>query len=322
MASAGGIDLNLLTVLVALLEQRNVTRAGVKLSLSQPTMSGALSRLRQYFSDELLVRTGRGYELTPLACGLLPAVREALEQVELTLSAPAEFEPATSRRQFSVAVSAHSVLTQNGALRRVRELAPGVRLEIWPLATTRTEASHSVLGYDVLIAPEGFQADGEAEVLLRDRIVYVADPANPWLCDGQLTADALAGLPHAVARLPQADLAARAMEGLGVIPRVVATAAGWLPLPFMVTGTEMVAAVPERLARLLSEAAGVAVFDPPFGNIELAEVAWWHPMHATDPALTWLRGLLTEATSRVAGAAPLASDVPLTSAAPFAVAMP
>ena len=88
MADVSGIDLNLLAVLGALLEERNVTRAGARLSLSQPTISGALARLRQHFGDELLVRSGREYQLTATATRLLPAVREALEQVERTLSAP------------------------------------------------------------------------------------------------------------------------------------------------------------------------------------------------------------------------------------------
>ena len=185
MAGAAGIDLNLLAVLGALLEHRNVTRAGERLSLSQPAMSGALARLRQHFGDELLVRSGREYQLTPMASGLLPAVREALGQVEQTLSVPAEFDPATSLRRFSIAISAQSILALSGLLRRVHEMAPGVQLDTWPITTTLMETGHSLLGYDVLIGPAGFRADGNPEVLLRDRIVYVADPANPRLRDGQ-----------------------------------------------------------------------------------------------------------------------------------------
>lgn len=300
VSGAGGTDLNLLVVLGALLEQRNLTRAGAKLSLSQPTMSGALARLRQYFGDELLVRSGREYQLTPMARGLLPAVRDALGQVERTLSVSAEFDPATSGRRFSIAISAQSVLVLSGWLRRVRELAPGVRFEIWP-ARSLAETGHSLLGYDVLIAPAGFRGEGDPEVLLRDRIVYVADPANPRLRDGPLTAEDLAGLPHAAARLPEADLITSALAKLGVTPRIAATAGGWLSLPFMVAGTDLVAAVPERLARTLGEAAGVTVIEPPFGTIELTEVAWWHPMHATDPALTWLRSQLRESAVPLSG---------------------
>jgi DNA-binding transcriptional LysR family regulator len=297
VAAAAGVDLNLLAVLGALLELRNVTRAGERLSLSQPTMSGALARLRQHFGDELLVRSGREYRLTPMASGLLPAVREALGQVERTLSVPAEFDPATSQRRFSIAISAQSIIELSGLLRRVHELAPGVRLDTWPITTALMETGHSLLGYDVLIAPAGFRADSDPEVLVRDRVVYVADPANPRLrasADGawRLTAEDLAGLPHAAARLPQADLVTSALDGLGVTPRVVATTGGWLPLPFLVAGTDMVAAVPERLARRVSSAAGVTVTEPPFGTVELVEAAWWHPMRASDPALTWLRRII------------------------------
>src|ERR1700761_8152914 len=221
VAGAVGIELNLLAVLGALLEHRNVTRAGERLSLSQPTMSGALARLRQHFGDELLVRSGREYQLTPLASGLLPAVRAALGQVEHTLSVPAAFDPATSRRRFSIAISAQSILALSEVLRRVHELAPGVRLDTWPITTTLLETGSNLLGYDVLFGPEGFRADGHPEVLLRDRIVYVPDPANPRLrasADGRwrLTARDLAALPHAAARLPQAALVTAALDRLGV----------------------------------------------------------------------------------------------------------
>ena len=309
VSTAAGIDLNLLAVLGALLEHRNVTRAGERLSLSQPTMSGALARLRQHFGDELLVRSGREYQLTPMASGLLPAVREALGQVERTLGVPAAFDPATSQRRFSIAISAQSIFALSGLLRRVHELAPGVRLETWPITTTLLETGHSLLGYDVLIGPEGFRADGEPEVLLRDRIVYVADPANPRLRDGRLTVDDLAGLPHAAARLPQAGLVTAALGRFGITPQVVATTGGWLPLPFLVAGTDLVAAVPERLARRVSGAAGVTVTEPPFGTVELAEAAWWHPLHTTDPALSWLRRIILGSLDSLArGRGQLAPD--------------
>jgi DNA-binding transcriptional LysR family regulator len=309
VAGAAGFDLNLLAVLGALLEHRNVTRAGEGLRLSQPTMSGALARLRQHFGDELLVRSGREYQLTPMASGLLPAVREALGQVERTLSVTAEFDPATSLRRFSIAISAQSILALSEVLRRVHELAPGVRLDTWPITATLVETGHSLPGYDVLIAPEGFRADGDPEVLLRDRMVYVADPANPRLRDGRLTVEDLAALPHAAARLPQAGLVAAALERLGVTPRVVATTGGWLPLPFLVAGTDLVAAVPERLARRMGAAGDLTIVEPPFGTIELVEAAWWHPLHTTDPALTWLRGIIHGSLgSRARGRGQLAPD--------------
>jgi DNA-binding transcriptional LysR family regulator len=131
-------------------------------------------------------------------------------------------------------------------------------------------------------------------VLLTDRIVYVADPANPRLRDGRdrFTAEDLAALPHATVRQPQADRVTAALGRLGVTPRVTATTSSWLAPPFLVAGTDMVAAVPERLARRVSGAAGVTVTGPPFGDVELVEAAWWAPTHAADPALTWLRDII------------------------------
>jgi DNA-binding transcriptional LysR family regulator len=321
-----GIDLNLLAVLGALLEERNLTRAGARLSVSQPAMSGALARLRQHFGDELLVRSGRQHVLTPMATVLLPAVQEALRQMERTLSAPLEFDPATSTRRFSIAVSAQSILALSELLARVHAAAPRVAIETWPITTALLDGGRPLLCHDLLIGPAGLRAGGEPEVILRDRLVYVADPANPRLRDGRLTIADLAALPHAAARLcdpappwgqspvmggsrppsPLADTtdtgpgpATAALERLGLTPAVVLTTAGWLPLPFLVAGTDMIAAVPERLARRLAGAAGVTVIEPPFGPIEVTETAWWHPMRATDPALTWLRAILRETADRI-----------------------
>ncbi|MFD4510269.1 LysR family transcriptional regulator [Streptomyces sp. NPDC058457] len=78
--SLGAIDLSLLVPLEALLEEKNVTHAGFRLNTSQSAMSGSLARLRRHFNDELLVRVGREYELTPLAERLLPVVQASLRK--------------------------------------------------------------------------------------------------------------------------------------------------------------------------------------------------------------------------------------------------
>ena len=228
----------------------------------------------------------------PAAC--CPPCGRRSGQVERTLSLPAEFDPATSRRRFSIAISAQSILALSGVLRRVHELAPWVRLETWPITTTLLETGQNVLGvrraYRAGRVPRrrrpGGAGAGPGRVRRRP-----GQPAAARQCDGtwRLTAEDLAALPHAAARLPQAALVTAALDRIGVTPNVVLTAGGWLPLPFLVAGTDLVAAVPERLARRVSGAAGVTVTEPPFGTVELVEVAWWHPMHATDPALSWLR---------------------------------
>jgi LysR family nod box-dependent transcriptional activator len=96
-------DLNLLVALDALLTERNVTRAGNRLNLSQAAMSGALARLRHYFHDELLVPVGRQMALTPVAEGLVEPVRDILLRIRGTLGSKPQFDPLTATRHMSLA---------------------------------------------------------------------------------------------------------------------------------------------------------------------------------------------------------------------------
>src|SRR3954467_7587995 len=95
-----GVDANLLLALHALLEERNLTHAGERMTMSQPAMSGALARLRKQFDDELLVRAGRGFELTPLAEQLRPVVADAVEAAEALLGNQREFAAGSSSQRF------------------------------------------------------------------------------------------------------------------------------------------------------------------------------------------------------------------------------
>ncbi len=109
-------DLNLLVALDALLTERNVTRAGERLYLSQPAMSGILSRLRHAFNDELLVRVGRHLEPTAFAAQLAKPVRECVQQIEDLLSTQRMFSPETEARTFVIAASDYVVLLLLGPL--------------------------------------------------------------------------------------------------------------------------------------------------------------------------------------------------------------
>jgi DNA-binding transcriptional LysR family regulator len=305
----GGIDLNLLVILQALLEEGNVTRAGVRLGMPQPAVSNALARLRRHYRDELLLRAGNGYDLTPLARSLLPSVQESTRLIGRTFSPGQAGQPQVGHRMFTICLSDYSMtVLGEPLLRRVHDLAPDARIQLRLATRELTDGDRGLLGYDLLIGPPRLQSAGQPEVIMRDRLVYVADPANPRLRDGRLTAEDLAALPHAAARFPDpgSDPAGMALLRRGINPNVVITTGGWLPLPFLIAGTDLVAAIPERLARRTGAAAGVTLVEPPFGIIELVEAAWWHPLHATDLALTWLRGIVAE----VAAALPPVLSLP------------
>jgi len=282
--TVGGIDLNLLVVLQALLEEGNVTRAGARVGMPQPAMSNALARLRRHYRDELLLRAGNGYTLTPLARSLLPSVHESVRLTGHAFSPADHRQPPPGDHSFALGFSDSSVTVLAGPLlRRVRALAPQVSISLRPVTPPEVD-DRALLACDLLVAPTVPRPEVLwAEEVVLDRFVYVADPANPWLRDGRLSLADLAAAPHAAAQLPhgQPDPAAAALTQHGITPDVMVTTGGWLALPFLVAGTDLVAAVPERL-------------EPPFGPVEITETAWWHPMRGTDPALTWLRTTLKE----------------------------
>jgi DNA-binding transcriptional LysR family regulator len=269
----GGTDLNLLVCLKVLLEEGNVTRAGHRLDLSQPAMSAALARLRRRFDDELLVRAGRDYELTPFARDLLPEVQHSVRLMGRALHLEDEFDPATSERLFRMAMSDYAIAVVHQPLvQLISEAAPGVHLVIEHLGADARTDDRVLLDYHALIAP-------------------MADRRNPLLGDHGLSLDDLRRLPHAVAAFGPGILTPvdRVFGELDIDRRIALHVAGFLPLPFVIEGTEMVAVVPEKLARIhLRPDGDLVLVEPAFGEVALMEGYWFAPDRLSDPAHRWL----------------------------------
>lgn len=305
----GAFDLNTLTALRALLEEGNLTHAGAKVGMAQPAMSGVLARYRRHFHDELLVRVGREYELTPLARDLLPHVHEALRRMRATLQVDDLFDPETSDRLFTVTASDYALTVLVEPLRRrVRAHAASVRLEFVDLAEDLVNSPRALLRHDLLVGPLGYGFAGEHRLLFHDRLVCLVDCANPHLRDGRLDLDALRAMPHAVTVFPGDALtpADRVLAQQGVVRRTALQAQGFLLLPFAVVGTEVVAIVPERLARRFLSDGRLLLVEPPFGFVDMLEAVWWHPSRSTDPGHRWLLGVLDEVADELAADDPSA----------------
>lgn len=295
--SLGGSDLNLLVALKVLLEEGNVTRAGRRLEMSQPAMSGALGRLRRHFDDDLLVRNGRDFELTPLARELLPEVQEAVRLIRAALQVETAFDPRTSDRVFRLTMSDYALSVVHAALlRRLGDLAPHVRMEIDPLPPDVRGSERVLVDYDVMIGPLGYGFPGRSKPLFRDRMVCLLDRTNPALRDGGLSVEALRDLPHAVATFGPGNLtpADRILGELGIERRAAVLVSGWLPLPHVVGGTDMVAILPERLARRHSVDERLVVVEAPFSEVVLAEAYWFGTHREADPGHEWFLDRLDE----------------------------
>lgn len=292
--SFAGKDLNLLIALRALLEEANVTRAGDRIQMGQSSMSSALSRLRLQFDDELLVRVGRDYELTPLARLLLPQVQLTLPLIEQALRSEAPFDPATSHRTFTVMLSDFAALELKEPFTTALVAAPGITIELLPLPAQPMDSGRDLLNHDFIAAVPGIGIEGEHAELFTDHYVCLVDADNPALVDGGLSWEAFTSLPQAVCNFGQAHLTPsdRRLRELGFSRSAKVKTTSFMPLPAIIAGTTLVAVVPARLAARLGPASGTIGVPTPFGQVNIIETLWWHPSHNSDPAHAWLRSCL------------------------------
>jgi DNA-binding transcriptional LysR family regulator len=295
-----GIDLNLLVALRALLRERNVTRAGEAIGLSQPATSAALARLRRHFGDDLLTRDGQRYILTPLGTSLLDQAEVALRYVEHTFAARPIFDAASSDREFTVVMSDYALAVLGPELLRTLERqAPNVRLRIEPTNREAVDDAQSALRTaDLMVLPRGYLADLPSADLYRDRWVCVCAADNALVGDA-LTADQLARLRwittyDAPTQFTPAD---KALKLAGVERRADVVVESFLTVPFLLSRTQRVCVLQQRLAQTLQAASAVRLVELPVLVPELVEALWWHPSRTSDPGQRWLQQVFQEAAA-------------------------
>jgi len=296
------VDLNLLEPLIALLEERSVTRSAIRTQRSQPAMSAALARLRRIFDDELLRRVGNHYELTPVAEQLLPACLDALASVHRVFGRSAAFDPSESRRTYRIAISDYaSALIGPHIAEMINAAAPRAGVEFAPILRTLLDlAPESLRPYDGLILPHGYLTEQPHLDLFSDRWVCLTAADNPAVSD-ELTLRHLGELPWVLSYGDDAAIIhpVRQLRVLGLNPRVEVKLEGFMAVPSFVVGTNRVCIVQERIVALLANADAVRTWPCPFDATPLCESFWWHPNREADPEHIWLRSVISSAGARV-----------------------
>jgi DNA-binding transcriptional LysR family regulator len=290
------IDLNLLVALEAILTEKHLTRAGDRLGLSQPTMSHTLARLRRLFDDELLIRVGREYYLTPLAEEIIEPLRDILKNIELTIERRPEFDPSVDERAFVISASDYATfLALQPAIALIQEQAPRVSLQIRPLSKDASE--HLVTGdVDLVVWPEALGPDLPHERLFTDRWVAIAWAGHPDVCD-TLSIEEYLAHPHLAYGTSMQDisgLADHAVYTLHPEATIAVMTPSFFLMPFLLAGSRLIALAHERLARRLQDMAQIKILEPLFDTPAVAEAIYWHPRMTSDPAHRWLRDLLKQ----------------------------
>lgn len=299
-----GIDVNLVIALDALLRERNVTYAARRMGLSQPAMSHALTRLRELFSDPLLVRVGRQMALSPRAEAMIPQVASIMQGLAgLFGKEPPTFDPATTPRVFRIAASEYVDLLLLSKLNAaLSQSGKNLSIHLLPLDARAADAIR--LG-DIDLAIGAFPADElpsgvRREELFEDRFIGIARTSHPT-ARGRLDLETYAALTHVtVPRQGAHDGVADALlAARGVQRRVVMTVAHVFLVPHVVAGSDHVATVAARIGRAFSSMLPLRTFDLPFDLPPLQISMLLSARTYKDPALVWLRGIVRDAVAHM-----------------------
>jgi DNA-binding transcriptional LysR family regulator len=304
------VDLNLLVAFEALLDEGNVTRAGQRVGLAQPSMSSALSRLRGLFHDDLFLRSASGMLPTPRALVLAGPVREALRHVRLALEREGGFDPFTSRHRFRIAVTDYGDLIVVPALvQALRTQAPGVDLQVHPIGNAATATQQLEDGkIDAMIGGHlPLPRDGFRQRLFDERFVCIRAARHPDSHDA-LDLASYAALPHALFSSSGGDGGPAEMDAIllkqKLSRRIVVTLPHVMALPFTVANTDLVAAVAERVAQLLSSLADIALLPLPVQVAPFSVDLLYTRNSVASEAARWLMALLSEIGSHISALDP------------------
>jgi len=296
------IDLNLLVVFDALMQERHVTRAADRVGLSQPAASSALGRLRHLFDDELLVRSGNVMEPTPRALELAERVTPILREVGRLVEESADFNPKTATGAYRLRMSDLLLLLIMPALaRRLERDAPGITVDVQHLSPTGTV---DALVGDTLDMAVSTQLETPAAVVVEHlfdgRMVCVHRKDHPEI-NGNMTLDTFLSLKHIrVAQSPLDDrFVDRQLSKLGIQRTISLTVPHWLPVPAILSKTDMVAVMTERHAGHFKKSHGLEFVDAPFDGADFNWSLYWHKRHSANPGHRWLRGVIRDVAASI-----------------------
>ncbi|QHO77766.1 LysR family transcriptional regulator [Bradyrhizobium sp. CCBAU 051011] len=298
-----GLDLNLLVALDALMTERNLTAAARSINLSQPAMSAAVARLRDYFRDELFTMRGRELVPTPRAERLAAPIREALVHIQLSIISRDTFNPAKSDRRFRILLSDFmTVVFFRRILDRVAQEAPAVRFEFLPFIDEPDELLRRG-EVDFLVLPELFMSSAHPKAtLFEETLVCVGCRTNKQL-SRQLTFDKYISMGHVAAKFGQTlrpNIEEWFLLEHGLKRRIEVAVQGFTMIPPMLSGTERIATMPSRLAHHFAKTMPLRIVETPLPLPAFTEAIQWPALHNTDPASIWMRRIMLQEAARMA----------------------
>lgn len=287
------LDLNLLVILRAVLETRNVTAAAERLNMSQPAVSRSIARLRDVFQDPLFVKGARGVIATPRAEALAASVATLLANIDAVIDHP-EFSPRTTDRVFRVATTDYGAIAVLPKLVAVvaRE-APNARIEIVsfsPEIFRRLTAGEVDLAlYSDDRVPDGLRT----KLLFEESYVSLMRVGHPLqsVIDDRLSLEQFIAYPHILVSIfggVTGDVDA-ALSAHGVTRKVAVVLPYFATAALLASKTDLILTLPERGSRQLAAAHGLVAMEPPLEVEGFGYQMVWHDRTDRDASYMWLR---------------------------------
>ena len=289
------IDLNLLVVFKQLLVEKSVSKVADNLGLTQPAVSNALARLRKLLGDELFTRTPKGMEPTPYAEQLAESVAYALGMIHSALNQRSDFDPATSRRAFTVGMSdIGEIYFLPRIVDALVHVAPNVSVSTVRNASVnlRDEMEAAKVDLAIGLLPQ-LKAGFFQRRLLNTRYVCLMRKGHK-LDKRRITLQEFCAVEHVavVSEGTGHGQADEVMRRSGVQRRVRLTVPHFTAVAHIVQTTELLATVPQPLAERIAEPFGLAYVTHPADLPAVPINLFWHARVHKDPANVWLRNFI------------------------------
>jgi len=294
------LDLNLLVALDHMLALQSVSAAAEKMFMSQSAMSNALTRLRTYFDDPLLVQVGKRMEITPRAEAMKPAIRDILVRIEATIDTQPEFDPTVSTRNFNILVSDFTLRVL--VPRVLAEMdKQGARVGLNFLA--QDDAPFLMLergDADLLITPDIFtSANHPSSLLFEDRYVVLTCGKGPF-ANSPIDLETYQNTPHVI-MVPQSSDGLPAetfiLEKAEVTRNVEVKTFSFSALPYLLPGTGRIATIHSQLAQVAMQSNNLTMHPLPFEAPPFRQMMQWHSYRDHDPGVIWIRSVFERASA-------------------------
>ena len=293
MANIKNLDLNLLRVFDTLMDEKNVSRAAEKLAVSQPAVSGMLTRLRHSLDDQLFIRSQHGIVPTIRANELAGPVKKLLRELDSVLE-PTLFEPESAELTLSIAVTDYSLRAiVEPFLLALRKEAPNIKVAVrWINEHELLEQMERGIIDIALTTPESSPVDLRAKTLFDETYVCVLRDGHPLLKDVSLTIDQFCSIDHAIVSYVGGAFEGTTDQVLRKVQkqrRVVLSVPSFLSLVDILKTSDLCAVVPKRL---IKNVQGLTTVNLPFEVPGFTKIIAWHERTHESEAHRWIRELI------------------------------